>query len=76
MPHTISSIAAELESLSASDFDDGQGMQKLSRVCEALERRADGPELIPLLFKTMERLRELDLGQPGPLVHTLEHWVG
>jgi hypothetical protein len=30
----------------------------------------------PVLFRTMERLDGVDLGTPGPIVHTLESWRG
>jgi hypothetical protein len=30
----------------------------------------------PVLFHTMERLDGVELGTPGPLVHTLETWSG
>lgn len=30
----------------------------------------------PVMFRTMERLDGVELGTPGPLVHTLETWRG
>ncbi len=30
----------------------------------------------PVIFRTIERLYDLELGTPGPLVHLLECWPG
>ncbi|MFI6940223.1 hypothetical protein ACIBI4_13190 [Streptomyces sp. NPDC050418] len=71
--------ADEINSLTALDFDpanvDADGEERLYTLCEELYRF--GPGLAaPLMFALMERLDGADLGDPGPLVHTLERWPG
>jgi len=36
----------------------------------------DASACAPIMFRTMERLDNVELGTPGPLVHTLESWRG
>jgi len=72
----LAEIGQALDELGPRDFDDANenadGMDRVYLVCDELSRR-DDPELwMPLLFALMERLGDLDLGSPGPIVHTLE----
>ncbi len=76
MSRSLAEIAAELDSLTVSDFDlmnvDADGDDRLHAVCTELAERDDPQRWAPLLYALMERLDEADLGSPGPLVHTLE----
>jgi hypothetical protein len=80
MPRRIEEIAADLEALESQDFDGTRarfdGMDRLSQLCEELRAIEDVQACAPVLFRTMERLGETELGSPGPLVHTLETWRG
>ena len=77
---TINEIAADFDALTAGDFDYGKvesaGWEKLDRLCDELRELDDPARYAPLLFQTMERLDDVELCTPGPLVHTLESWPG
>ena len=80
MPRRVENIAADLEALEPEDFDGAHagfdGMERLYQLCDELRAIGDVQACAPVLFCTMERLGEAELGSPGPLVHTLETWRG
>jgi hypothetical protein len=72
----LTEIAAQLDALTAADFDDmnvdADGMDRLYAITDELSGRTDPQAWAPLLFRLLERLDTVDLGSPGPVVHTLE----
>jgi hypothetical protein len=80
MPRHINQIAADFDALTARDFDyaniDSTGREQLYRLCDEMSELKDASTCAPLMFHTMERLDDVELGTPGPLVHTLESWPG
>src|SRR5438477_4891645 len=80
MPRTANQIAADFDALSVRDFDfnnvASNGWERLYRLCEELRQVDDVGACAKILFRTMERLDDADLGNPGPLVHTLEAMPG
>jgi hypothetical protein len=72
----LAEIGQALDELGPRDFDDANentnGMDRVYLVCDELSQRDDPERWMPLLFSLMERLGDLDLGSPGPIVHTLE----
>jgi hypothetical protein len=76
----LKDIAEDLDLLVARDFDLGNtsaaGWERLQRLCDELLAINDVASCAPVMFKIMERLDGSDLGNPGPLVHTLEEWRG
>jgi hypothetical protein len=73
-------IIAGFRALQASDFDDmnvdARGRERLRELTDALMSAPEPEKAIPELFSVMERLPDVDLGSPGPLVHTLERLRG
>jgi hypothetical protein len=69
-------MMGDFDALGPADFDDmnedADGMDRLYALCDELADRDDPENWMPLLFALMERLDEVDLGSPGPIVHTLE----
>jgi hypothetical protein len=77
MPRPFADIAADFDALAASDFDlSAEGIDRISQLCEEFEALGSVDRCAPVLFHTIERLDRSDLGDPGPLVHTLESWRG
>jgi hypothetical protein len=80
MPRSVSQIAADFDALAAIDFDysnlEADGWAKLDRLCDEIRELNDASACGPIMFRTMERLDNVELGTPGPLVHTLESWRG
>jgi hypothetical protein len=78
MGRSLTEIAADLDSLTPHDFDpmnvESDGDDRLRAVCKELAERDDAAQWAPLLYSLMERLDEVDLGSPGPIVHALETW--
>jgi hypothetical protein len=76
----LTEIAAQLDDLGPADFDDmnpsADGPERLQAVSDELAQRDDPQNWAPLLFALLERLDTVDLGSPGPVVHTLERWAG
>lgn len=76
-PHPFPIVMAVLETLAPEHFDSPQeGQEKLRELCDEIlnspvPRKALGP-----LFAAFERLFQVDLGSPGPLVHTVEEIGG
>jgi len=73
---TYDEIVSGLRALDEADFEgpDGgaAGMDRLYELTNALGEVPAPERAIPELFAVMERLHDVDLGAPGPLVHTLE----
>jgi hypothetical protein len=80
MSRDLADIAADLDSLAGPDFDPmnvgSSGDERLLAICIELGERDDAEWWAPLLYSFMERLDEVDLGSPGPIVHLLEAWGG
>jgi len=80
MKRTSSSIISDLRTLSQSDFDENnpnmRGPEHLNEICDAVTQLLNPAEIFPEFFRLMERLSESELGLPGPLVHTMEKYVG
>ena len=80
MTRTVEEIAADFDSLSDSDFDTANalanGWERLDLLCDELLATNKPSMCVPVLFRAMERLDNEELGNPGPLVHTLESWQG
>jgi len=76
MPRPLQEIAADFDALTDSDFADGNvtGIERLRLLCDELRAIDDVKTAAPIMFRTMERLNNDDLGSPGSLVHTLETW--
>lgn len=76
MDRSLDLIAADFESLTPEDFDGSDpaasGWQKLDMLCDEVRDLNDPVAAAPTLLRTMERLDSVELGTPGPLVHTLE----
>jgi hypothetical protein len=77
---TYEEIIAGFRALQASDFDfkniNARGWERLKELTDALTSIPDAEKAIPEMFSVMERLPDVDLGSPGPLVHTMERWRG
>jgi hypothetical protein len=80
MPRSVAEIAADFDALAAHDFDyahaGANGWERLEKLCDEMRIVDDPAACAPVMFRTMERLDGVDLGTPGPLVHTLEIWRG
>lgn len=76
MARNLKTISTNFDSLTIRDFDDGNGVQRLYELCDELLLVNKPAACAPMLFRTMERLDDADLGSPGPIVHALESWQG
>jgi hypothetical protein len=80
MPRSVAEIAADFDALSADDFDyahtSARGWERLNELCDEMRAVNDPIVCAPVLFRIIERLDGVELGTPGPLVHTLETWRG
>jgi hypothetical protein len=80
MNRHVAEIAADLDALTPHDFDyanvGARGWKRLDELCDAMRAVNDPATCAPVMFRTMERMDVVDLGSPGPLVHTLETWRG
>jgi hypothetical protein len=80
MSRNINEIAADFDALTDRDFDyanvESAGWERLDRLCDEMRELNDAATCAPVMFQTMERLDGVELGTPGPLVHTLESWPG
>jgi hypothetical protein len=76
-PHEIES---DLDSLMPEDFDlwqqDSHGMDRLYQLTDEIDQLAQPHCMLPTLFRTLERLVDVDIGSPGPIVHTIERIGG
>jgi hypothetical protein len=80
MARHVAEIAADFDALTPHDFDyanaGARGWERLDELCDEIRAVNDATTCAPVIFRTMERLDGLELGAPGPLVHTLETWRG
>jgi hypothetical protein len=80
MPRNVAEIAADLDVLTAQDFDfantGARGWERLDELCGEMRAVNAPAACAPVMLRTMERLDGVELGTPGPLVHTLETWRG
>jgi hypothetical protein len=80
MTRGVADIAADFDALTELDFDDAnrdaRGWERLDQLCDEMRAVNDPAACAPVMFRTMERLDGMELGNPGPLVHTLESWPG
>jgi hypothetical protein len=80
MPRAMNDIAVDFDALTEWDFDrknpDARGWEQLDSLCDEMSTHNDAVQCVPVMLRTMERLEEVDLGSPGPLVHTMEAWPG
>ena len=78
MTRSVDEIAAAFDALTAHDFDyanaHADGWERLDELCDELRAVNDPAACAPILFRIMERLDGVELGTPGPTVHTLESW--
>jgi hypothetical protein len=80
MTRRLDDIVADFDSLRPWDFADqntgANGWERLEYLCGEMRAINDVVNCAPIIFRTMERLDDAELGAPGPLVHTLETWRG
>jgi hypothetical protein len=80
MTRSLDEIVAGFDALTAHDFDyanaHAKGWERLENLCDEMCAVNNPAVCAPVLFRTMERLDGVELGAPGPLVHTLEGWRG
>ena len=80
MSRPVAAIAGDFDALTAHDFDHAnagaRGWERLDELCDEMRKVNDPAACAPVMFRTMERLDSVELGTPGPLVHTLETWRG
>src|SRR6516225_6786063 len=80
MTRSVDEIAADFDALTAHDFNyantHAKGWERLDELCDEVRAVNNPAVCAPVLFRTMERLDGVELGTPGPLVHTLEAWRG
>jgi hypothetical protein len=73
MKRDLQAILHELGRLTSADFEpDPMGMDQLEQLARDIRTLARPVEAIPALLAVVERLRDTDLGSPGPIVHTIE----
>ena len=68
---TYEDVVTGLRALKAEDFAD-YVPERLDELTDAVMELPEPERAIPEMFAFMERLPDVDLGSPGPLVHTLE----
>jgi len=72
----IDQVISGFQRLSASDFDlndvNSDGMERLEELTSAVRIMPSPERAVPEMFRVMERMPDVELGSPGPLVHTLE----
>ncbi|MEX2214615.1 MAG: hypothetical protein WD768_10830 [Phycisphaeraceae bacterium] len=73
MPSTTSAMITALDAFEA-DSTDAATVSALYGLTEEFDTLAneDKAQVIPAMFRLMERWPEADLGSPGPLVHSIE----
>jgi hypothetical protein len=77
MPRTFDQILAAFAALRPSDFDnEAVGVCKLNELTDELMALPQPERAIPAMFSVMERMPDIEMGTPGPLVHTLEQMRG
>jgi hypothetical protein len=77
---SMDAIGADFRKLSGADFAPADGCtlswSRLNSLCDELRALNDPAEGVPILFNALLRLDNDLLGDPGPIVHTLESWPG
>jgi hypothetical protein len=77
MPRTFEQIIADFVALQPSDFDnEAAGVHRLYGLTDELMALPEPERAIPAMFDVMERMPDVEMGTPGPLVHTLEQMRG
>lgn len=77
MSRPFDEILADFAALKPSDFDnEAEGVDKLYGLTDELMALPQPERAIPALFDVIERMPEVEMGTPGPLVHTLEQMRG
>lgn len=80
MAQDIESIVGGLRALSDYDFDhmneNARGIERLHELCDLTLLLTHPSQVFPEFFVLMERLCDSELGNPGPLVHTMERFEG
>lgn len=77
MPRTFEQVMADFAALQPSDFDnEAAGVCKLYELTDELMALPQPERAIPALFDVMERMPDVEMGTPGPLVQTLEQMRG
>ena len=77
MPRTFDQILAAFAALQPSDFDnEAAGVCMLNELTDELMALPQPERAIPAMFGVMERMPDVEMGTPGPLVHTLEQMRG
>lgn len=77
MPRTFEQILDAFAALQPSDFDnEAAGVCKLNELTDELMTLPQPERAIPAMFGVMERMPDVEMGTPGPLVHTLEQMRG
>lgn len=77
MPRTFDQILADFAALKPSDFDnEAAGVDMLYGLTDELMALPQPERAIPAMFGVMERMPDVEMGTPGPLVHTLEQMRG
>ena len=68
--------ASRLRALTADDFQsndpESDGWEQLGLICDELQARSAVMDCADEMFALMERLDDVNMGSPGPLVHALE----
>jgi hypothetical protein len=77
MSRTFDQILAAFAALQPSDFDnETAGVCILNELTDELMALPQPERAIPALLGVMERMPDVEMGTPGPLVHTLEQMRG
>ncbi len=77
MPRTFEQVMADFTALKPGDFDnEAIGICKLNDLTDELMGLPQPERAIPALFDVMERMPDVEMGTPGPIVHTLEQMRG
>jgi hypothetical protein len=77
MPRTFEQIIVDFAALQPSDFDnEAAGVHRLYGLTDELMALPQPERAIPAMFDVMERMPDVEMGTPGPLVHTMEQMCG
>jgi hypothetical protein len=70
MPRHINQIAADFDALTPGDFEyahaKANGWERLLLLCDEMRELNDAPACAPVMFRTMERLDDVELGNARP----------
>jgi hypothetical protein len=77
MARSIEQVISAFGALGPEDFINPEdGLGKVYSLTEELRALPQPERAIPAMFDVLARLSDVDLGSPGPLVHTLEQMRG